>query len=377
MVSGGSVFGYLSAFMLPVLVAPLIEGFGFNEYEIGIVFTLELSGIALAAIVSAMRAHSANLRLIGIAGVIIACLGHTISILTESVPVFGISRVLAGIGEGAVLATTFAAAARASVPERAFAVSQITIIIIAMALLVATPRLVGIWDYRAGIAGILAALIVFAPSVMMLPVDRGKSVLGIAGKEMSALPHLIVGSLVLAVYVLMNIADMGIWAFSERTGNSIGIAPNRIGEALATAQFLGIVGSMAAAIIATRFGRMIPMTLALFACIGVVVMIGVPPNAAVWTAGVFSLPFVTLFFWPYLLGALAALDELGVWTALGGAASAAGVAIGPILAGYLAERFSYREMTWILCLIVLIGVVLIHVANRRPSPWHSEDEVVT
>jgi predicted MFS family arabinose efflux permease len=331
MVSGGSVFGYLSAFMLPVLVGPLIEGFQFNEYEVGIIFSLELSGIALAAIISALRAHSANLRTIGIVGVALACFGHGVSILADSVPVFGLARVLAGVGEGAVLAATFAAAAKAVVPERAFAISQIVIVVIAMVLLVATPHLVALWDYRAGIAAILVALVLFSPSVLVLPTALAEEIPGTKDITSSSLPYLLVGTLVLVVYILMNIADMGIWAFSERTGTLLGISPYRIGEVLATAQFLGIA-----------------------------------------TIGAFSLPLVTLFFWPYLLGALAALDDRGVWTALGGAASAAGVAIGPLLAGYLAERFSYREMTWILCLIVLIGLVLIHIANRRPSPWHAE-----
>ena len=162
-VSAGSVFGYLSAFLMPVLAGPFIDAFKFNEQELGIIFSLELSGVAVAAILTALRTHTANLRTLGIAGAFIACLGHFLSLVTDSVGLFGLTRLLAGIGEGTVLAVTFAAAARATVPERAFAISQITVTIIAMVSFIMVPRLSIFWEYRAGIAVLLVSLLILHP----------------------------------------------------------------------------------------------------------------------------------------------------------------------------------------------------------------------
>ena len=368
-VSAGSVFGYLSAFLLPVLVAPLINAFGFNDREIGVIFSLELSGIALAAIMIALRTHTLNFRTAGIAGASIACLGHLLSLLTDSVGVFGLARLVAGIGEGMVLATTFAVAARAAVPERAFAISQITVTVLAVSLLVAVPRFAVHWDHRAGIAGLLLAMLVFSPALLLLPKDGTDKSAENTQQKAPELPYKLVGGLILTAYVLMNIADIGIWAFSERTGALLEIPTQRIGELLAVSQLIGIGGSLAAAAIGTRFGSITPLSIVLVAIFFVVLGVGMPPNATVWTIAVSSLLFATLFLWPYLLGALAALDDRGAWTALGGSASAVGIAIAPLVAGYMAEEFSYREMTWLLCSMVIVALIVVHVAYRRQSAW--------
>ena len=375
-VSAGSVFGYLSAFLMPVLAGPFIDAFKFNEQELGIIFSLELSGVAVAAILTALRTHTANLRTLGIAGAFIACLGHFLSLVTDSVGLFGLTRLLAGIGEGTVLAVTFAAAARATVPERAFAISQITVTIIAMVSFIMVPRLSIFWEYRAGIAVLLVSLLIFAPAMLVLPVrDADTPPPDGTETKSSNFPYIVVGSLVLLAYALTNIADMGIWAFSERTGTSLQISAHRIGEILAMATFFSLAGSFTAATIGIRFGRIAPMAAGLTACFFVVLGVGAPANVLIYTISVVLLPFAFLFSFPYFLGALAALDERGTWAALGGSASAVGIALGPLIAGYLVEKFSYSIMTWLMCLTVVLSAILVLVAYSRPSAWHPSDAV--
>ena len=364
-VSVGSIFGYATAFVMPVLVAPLIAAFGFNEQQIGLVFSLELSGIAIAAMICSARTSTMNFRSVAISGAIVASLGHLLALIVDSVWLFGATRLLAGLGEGTVLAVTFAFAARSAVPERAFAISQLVITAIAVGLLLQIPQFIASWDYRAAYGTLLLVFIIFTPALFLLSSRKSDKQISSAELTAKTFPCKAIGALILIAYVLTNLTDMGIWAFAERTGTSIQVPAQRIAELLALAQISGIAGSIIAATVQTKYGRVIPLSAALVACFFVVLGIGSPANPTVYSISILCLPFVTMILWPYLLGALASLDQFGSWTALGGSASAIGVAIGPFIAGTLAEAYSYRIMTWILCTFLLLALLFIQMAFRK------------
>ena len=368
--SAGAVFGFAMVFVMPVLVGPLIDAFALDEREIGMLFSLELAGIAISTVFVALRTGKRNLRIVGVAGALIACLGQGASMLSAgSIGLYGLCRFATGIGAGAAMASAYAAAAGAKLPERAYAIAQVTVTAVAVALLYLIPQLTEAGDFRAGVGTLFVVFLIFAPAMLALPVTGGAKTIDSAEVSAPRFPYPLLGVLTLVGYALLNIADIGVWTFSERIGTALAVSPQRIGELLAISQVLGLVGCVAAAVVQTRFGRMIPMFGGLIILAVFILGLGHAPSAAIYALCLLPYGAAILFMYPYFLGALAALDEAGSWTALSGSVSAFGMATGPLIAGYMAVHYSYREMSWVMSVLVMLSLALM-VWVLRAFPDH-------
>ena len=116
----------LSAFSAPFTMAFLIgavadEFVNSTRGEIGTIATLELFSISLVSIIISRNTHRINKRLVFIFAAIIVAIGHTLTIYASDLNMVFLSRIIAGIGSGAIVATIMATIARAQNAQMTFA----------------------------------------------------------------------------------------------------------------------------------------------------------------------------------------------------------------------------------------------------------------
>ena len=346
LVSAGYVMGYISAYSMPVFVGALMAGFGISEKEIGFIVSAELGGIAISSILLAGNIGRLNLRYVALLGCMIALLGHGITLAAGSLWFFVLARFFAGIGEGMVLAAGNGGGASASNPDRVFAVAQIAISIFTMLLVGLLPHVIGTWGYRGGILGIIVVIFLWFPVIFSFPASSAVESNDDSVKHGFRFPNLRFGVFTLGAFALMTVADVAIWVFSEQIGVRIGISPNTIGLLLGITTGLGLLGALLAAVISDRFGRLIPMTIALLLLAASNIGLGQAETFSGYAFSLLPLNLAILFLTPYFLGTLSGLDTHGSWTAATGVIGPLAFASGPLLAGMIIVDGDYSAVGW-------------------------------
>ena len=346
LVSAGYVMGYISAYSMPVFVSALMAGFGISEKEIGFIASAELGGIAISSILLAGKIGRLNLRHVALLGCMIALLGHGITLAAGSLWFFVLARFFAGLGEGMVLAAGNGGGASASNPDRVFAVAQIAISIFTMLLVGLLPHVIGTWGYRAGILGIIIVIFLWFPVIFSFPASSAVELNDGPVKHSFRFPNLRCGILILGAFALMTVADVAIWVFSEQIGARIDISPNTIGLLLGIATGLGLLGALLAAVISDRFGRLIPITIALLLLAASNIGLGQAETFSGYASSLLPLNLAILFLTPYFLGTLSVLDTHGSWTAATGVIGPLAYAVGPLLAGMIIIDRAYGAVGW-------------------------------
>jgi hypothetical protein len=140
---------------------------------------------------------------------------------------------------------------------------------------------------------------------------------------------------------LIGASDYGMWAFIEQIGSRAGLSPEGIGRALATATLAGSICAGLAAWIGTRFGRLLPLIAS--CCVMVVAAAVLAASSRVGTFSVVvNIWSVAVFLGlTYAMGAVAAADSSGRWSAAAAGARAVGGALGPLAIGLAAGRSGF------------------------------------
>lgn len=141
-----------------------------------------------------------------------------------------------------------------------------------------------------------------------------------------------------------------VWAFVERLGLRVSPSESLIANILSLGQLAAIVGALTASLLHTRLGRTLPTVAAIGISVLSLVLIGVASHPAGFAAGTLLFCFAWPSFLAYLGGIMSAQDETGRVIALSVSSQTIGMAVGPAIAGMLADSFGYGA-------IVVMGIV--------------------
>jgi len=338
-VSAGFVIAYAGTNALPLLIGSLIDGVGLDEASAGLLGSLELGGLALASLLLAPRVDRLSRRHLALCGVVTACAGHGLSALTDSFPVLVLARIAAGLGEGATIAAVNSAAASAGDPDRLFAEVNVLGGLVAAASLMLLHYAIEPWGHSGGFGAIVGLSILCIPLLFWLPTipESVAASGGLPGRRL-------LGIATLASLFFFSVAQGAIWAFSERIGVSVGLSREEVGLALGVTTLLGLAGGVVAAVVGTRGGRPMLLTVGLGANVVSTWMVVIAGSSGLYLAGLLAWGIAFFFALPYLLGTAAALDPLGRWTAAAAGISAVGSAIGPGVAGLMVGASGYPAL---------------------------------
>jgi predicted MFS family arabinose efflux permease len=202
--------------------------------------------------------------------------------------------------------------------------------------IVATLPMVAV---RFGAIGVFAgiATLALASGVFFLGFKRGVrgDQLRVAAWRIAGAPGLLFG------WAAFSTGTGALYAFSERIGRGIGLAPATIGFVLSAGLFVGLLGTAAAAIFGGRINRRGALVSGMAGSGLSCLLLGYATNLIIFAAGVFIYWICYMFLYCYLLGSAAQLDASGRVGTLGGGMERLGYGIGAWIGGVLAEHAGY------------------------------------
>jgi predicted MFS family arabinose efflux permease len=349
--------GPAAIILMPMLVGGVIDDFGFTEQQAGYIASLEGMGLMAALMLAALWVRKVSwTTVLAVSFVANAALNILSANLTEFTPLL-IARFLAGFSGGSIFAVAVAALGDNKHPDRAFGIAQVVQGALMFLAFAAAPFLLQQWTVS-GLYYMLAA----AAVLMMLTLFRYPS----AGIEHDAervesdgQPNyslLIWIGLVASFLFFSNI--FGFWTYIERMGQTAGLSSETIGLALGLSQFAAIAGGGLAAVASDRYGRFLPLTVALVGLMGVLwVMVGQFGSIIFFLgAGVFQAMFVLAN--SYQLGVMAQIDMKGNYLVLVTGFQVLGAAIGPAIAASLINDGDYSRINMMAGLFCLVSILM-------------------
>ncbi len=199
-----------------------------------------------------------------------------------------------------------------------------------------------------------------APVLDQYPVDHEKQR---AHREASGRVPLVPVALVLLSIFLFQAGNNGLFAFIIGLGKTSGLSLEFITGTLAAGGWIGLFGALLVIVIHTRFGRTIPLAVAMLATVGATWALHYSTNGSVFLAANVLVGITWAFVMSYLLGLAAAFDRTGQMAALGGFASKMGLASGPLVGGLLLGDDNYA----LIINIAVVALIFSMIASVIPA----------
>jgi predicted MFS family arabinose efflux permease len=360
--------------VLPVMAGLLSDFHSLDEVEVGfLIATGTLAGllISLSAPHWIARVDCRYAIALALVADAVGLLG--LRFAPGTVSLFA-SQALAGGSSAVIASLCLTVVASLPNPTRAYGFKITTDVIFAGTFLALMPAAtLGLGGYVAGLACISA---VFVPLASKLPLRAIQSVhTGATPIRLRDAPQ----SAWLALFAIMvfYVGGIGVWAFLERVAVHAGIERGAASNAIAVGLFVGVAGSLGAALLAGRTKRIWPESLAGFVLVVSFAMLTFVGSTAQFYFAVFVFNCSWNFFIPFVIGLVAGRDSTGRLASLVPGTVMIGGVLGPVLAGAMIRASGYRTAMIVMTLIVatsIAGYVLIASKPSRVRRWE-EDEV--
>lgn len=345
-------FGPIMFSVLPVAVGAFTQHLGFSIQQAGYIASADLAGMFIGEVTAALIVKRVCGRKIALLGCCFFIFNNFLSAFATDFAMLALVRFFAEFGAGILMALSFTSLSKTDNPDRYFGLSIGLQLTFTISLLLIAPMLLeefGLQGFFIVLSFISAftLLAVFKPLEVKFDDDN----LAVSGKTKT---NDITASLAVVSILVYWVGIGAVWSFAELLGTKSGLSAQDTSNGLALSQMAGFFGAVFTAWIAIKFGRIKPIIIALVLQV-VSVALFIPEQTALMYALSVSLFAIT---WNvvliYQLGIVAEADKRGIYTALGIAAQALGVAIGPALAA----SFISGTETLPIIVIAIIAIVV-------------------
>jgi predicted MFS family arabinose efflux permease len=354
--------GFLSYLVMPFLIGSVADGMELGIDQAGWIGSAELLIVALSAFAVSAKVRVLPRRKVALLGGVIAVVGHSLSLLTNSIEALVICRALAGVGAGMALAIGNACLAASHDPSKAYGQVMILLATVTAGVIVSLGYITELWSYY-GVFGTQAIVV----ALMLIPMsflpegDETNPEDDVSRGKVPMLPAVLIAAGIL----LWHFCDNSIWGFSERIGSKIGMEPDAIGWLLGGGLFVGVIGGLIASSIGTRYGRIWPVcagVVTAMTCISVITSTG---TVAIYTAGILTYIVSFMFISSYIYGLAGELDHHGRVMAAASGAGNIGVALAPFISGRLIASVGYEVMGRVVISMLLVVMLLSAMVGRH------------
>jgi DHA1 family inner membrane transport protein len=321
----------LSWFTQPFQFTVFSNQSGFGSIATGWILSSEIGLAALVSIAMGYFSRARTSRNALAAGTLLCIMGSVTTVLVTSFSAILVSRIVAGVGEGLLIADVNRAVARLDEPETRYGQINALMNLAGFLLILSMPvALAPLHLDRAIFALLTAATLVCLAAVMWYPGT-------IRAGTVAAVPRGIGGWRGWTVCVAVLLTSTGVSSFypvTESLGRASGISEGALDSDLSMAYIGAIIGSYAGAWIDARLGR---RGGALWVGIGLCCAVSLLVHAhSGWEFGAGMFLFGLFWFHGLVtcLGLAAAVDPAGGCAAACGGAFLLGGGIGPVLGGY-------------------------------------------
>lgn len=358
--------GFFYVNIMSAIVDGLVTGLGFSNPQAGSVGAANIYGASAGSLLAVFVVRRWRWRPT-LAGLLALLVGIDLASVAITDPgTLLVVRALHGVVGGLSVGVAYSVMARTASPDRAFGMLLAVQFGLGGLGVMFLPSLVPLYGARI-LFLVLAGLGTLA-LLSMLAIPRRIEAGGrpaVAEAVAAVVYSRATAALTLLALFLFQGGNMALGAFIIRLGEDASLARDFIGQALGWATWIGAGGAVAVIMMGTRWGRFRPLLLALALTV-------VGTAAFQWS----TLPWVyfaanvgTAITWsfvvPYLFGMLSRLDGSGRLATLGGFVSKAGLASGPLLAGWVLRGGDFLALILLAVAILVAAGVVALVAARR------------
>ena len=349
--------------IMPAIVDGLKEGLAFTDKQAGFVASANVYGAAFGALLVVFVIKRISWRPTSYVLLATLILTDLLSMpVTASEPMIAIRFVHGCVG-GALVGVGFSVIARTLHPDRTFGVLLFVQFGLGGLGNLFIPRLVPVFGTNVLFLSLIAFSVVTAFMVPFLDrYDVVKEQQGMTARPAAKLPLLPI-ALVLAALFRFQASNNGLFAFIIGLGRVSGLELNFITLPLAASGWIGLLGAGLVIVFHTRYGRTIPLAIAILVTIASTWALHYSNSGTVFLLANCAIGVTWAFVMSYLLGLVAAFDSTGQMAALGGFASKLGLASGPLAGGLLLGDDNYG----LLINLAVIGLALCTLASVIPA----------
>ena len=343
--SFASTIGGLPFNALPILLGTLADTFHLSPQQAGLLGSSCFAGYLAGTLAAALFIDRLNWRRLTLG----CALGAATALLVSSrLPIEGQYPIWAAVGFFAALMTCLGMRIIGELPnkERALGVRQgIELSTTAAVLFALPPLFIAPYGYPGAATALAGIILLLSLSALRLP-NHGDMPSASAEARAEKHPPALLAYAALVILFLFLTGEIGLWAFLERIGNAIPLAPAELGTVFAVLKLLGGAAALGAAAIGSRFGFRAPHLLALgMISLGLILLATAKSflpyaiGAWIWEVGLtFSCIFQT--------AAIARFDVSGRSIMLVPAAFALASMLGPGMAGFLVSG-GFAILLWL------------------------------
>lgn len=179
--------------------------------------------------------------------------------------------------------------------------------------------------------------------------------------------------LALIVFLIFGSGNIGLWAFLERMGSSLELAPAELGTVFAVLKLLGGAAAFVIAVIGDRLGMRLPYLVVLFVVVAGLLLLWRADGFVVFALGAWVWEVGFTWGCVYMTATVARLDSQGRAIMLIPAAFAVSSMVGPAAAGFLSvESFlpllGFALISTLIAVVIFSGVLARTVRQSGPEP---------
>ena len=356
---GGS---FLSAFVDGLNIQRDAAGFIVSANKYGAAFGGLLAAIFIKKLVWRKSAYILLLLLISI---------DIISSQISNANLLIFIRFLHGSIGGFLVGIGLSVIARTSFPDKVFGMLMVVQYSFGSVGIFTVPRLVDAFGY----SSVFFVLITFSiMTLLILPIipDPAEKKVAVNKSGTLSFRAKVLLTICLMSLFLFQASNMGVADFAFELGKDIDLTNKEISNLLTIANVISISGGVLAYLIATRFGRTLPLLIGFSIASLFTYLLNFSENITIY----FIANSVTGITWgfviPYLLGLAATFDKYGQMAALAGFVSKIGLASGPLIASFLIIDFGFSVIINLAAFGLLLGCILAVYVSKQSSIVNNE-----
>jgi predicted MFS family arabinose efflux permease len=344
--------------VLPAMVGAAAETLGLNARQVGFLASADLIGAVAACITSLFWIRRVNWRVAATIGLVILIVGNLVAGRMQTYEGLVLVRSFCGVGMGTAVAVGLAALSDVKNQERIFGIVVVVQVTFAATAVIIFPHLAQAWG-MAGVFNFLAGAAALSLVATRFLVRRGVEKPALKTLEAGALLWPLMASLGL---FLFSVAQGGVWAYSERIGNALGIAPGYVGTILAAGLMVGVLGAAAAAWLADRISYLAVFVIVTVCEVVSFFMMSHGRTGMLFVIGVCLFNVMWNFGVPYAITAIIKSDLSGRFVVLVPVMQGLGVGLGPAFIAMLISGNNLGPVGYVgsaaivLCLLAYLPV---------------------
>jgi predicted MFS family arabinose efflux permease len=348
--AGSAIF-----YMIPPFLAFVGERLALDAEQLGTLAAAESAAIALTSLTGPLWITRIDRRAAIAFGALVCIAGNMATAFAGSFALLVASRIAVGLlGEGIVYTISYSVLGSARDTVRAFAVALTAAVVYGAAVTAGTSVLKTVFPVFGPLAGLVAIAVLVVACIGAI----GPRPVVVATGPVSPIRGMGLAGLALIAHAVWFGAPGAFWTFVEQVAMDKGVATNAAEVAVSVAELVGLAGTIAAAGLGGRFGKLRPIALA--TAIMILSAIAYQQCSAIVGLGVCLAIFYS--FWNYgtvyQMSFVSDLDAAGRSAVVMPATEVFGLSFGPYVTGHLIVSNGDGAVPVVTAIFALGGLIL-------------------